>query len=62
MLVTARSSWLPAALKLVSGVLALLPLREPVVGVPDVEPPALFLAAFSASLFCLDALTGAMVV
>lgn len=54
---------LVAALMLVSGVLALLPLRDPVLGVPDVEPspPALFFAAFSARRFCLDA-EGAMTV
>jgi hypothetical protein len=56
-----KSSLLLAALMLVIGVLTLLPLREPVVGVPDVEPSPPFFAAFSASRFCFDA-DGGMVV
>lgn len=65
-----KSSWLPAAERLVSGVPVALPLTE-VAGV-EVEvavesvvdapfPFAACFAAFSASLFCFDA-EGAMVV
>lgn len=63
-----KSSWLPAADKLVSGVFVALPLREPdPVGVAEADvsvaplPLAACLAAFSASRFCLDA-EGGMVV
>ena len=62
-----RSSWLPAAERLVRGVLAMLPFVEPV-GVVVEVPVSLAtfdfadcFAAFSARRFCLDA-EGAMVV
>lgn len=61
-----KSSWLVAALMLVSGVLTLLPLTEPAGVDVDVDavplaPPDAFFAAFSARRFCLDA-EGGMVV
>ena len=57
------SSWLPAALRLVSGVFSALPFTEPEGVDVDVDavPPADFFAAFSARRFCFDA-EGAMVV
>ena len=63
-----RSSWLPAAEREVSGVLAVLPFADPVGVLVDVPVVSLApldfadcFAAFSARRFCLDA-EGAMVV
>lgn len=57
-----KFSWLPAALRLVKGVLVVVFDTDPLGVDAEVEsPPADFLAAFSASLFCFDA-EGAMVV